>query len=60
MTMTAADLARMRAAAARWDVDHRNQPEHCTTCGVELSAVEQYAGDTGCRQHRFAYTREEN
>jgi hypothetical protein len=55
--MTREDLARMRAAAARWDVDHGLQPTHCTTCGVELNAVEQYAGDTGCADHRWKYTR---
>jgi predicted Zn-ribbon and HTH transcriptional regulator len=55
--LTLEQLGHIRATAARWDVDHDLQPSHCTTCGVELNAVEQYAGDTGCELHRWRYTR---
>lgn len=48
----AQELAYAYGARARADRAAGRQPTHCVTCGAELGAVEQWAGDVECPVHR--------
>ena len=46
------ELAYARAQHARRTRAAGDQPAACITCGTELDAVEQWAGDVECKAHR--------